>query len=184
MARNTCDGRGAKAIALQIKAETGDSRSVDEIANEVSKVLENWKTKAFPTCWNTLQRWASLLYSQGYVENPWGMRKYGYIRNGARDASLERQFQNYNIQSTVSGTVQIAMDQMRRYILEKGLPFRIQNQIHDAVMIECPVNYVDECKQMFRDTMAGIKIPLPEGRWFTLDVDIDVYERWGVKMKE
>lgn len=178
------DGRGAKAIALQIKAETGDRRSLDEIANEVAKVLENWKTVAFPTCWNTLKEWSNLLYTQGYIENPWGMRKYGYIRSGSKDASLERQFQNYNIQSTVSGTVQIAMDKMKTYIVSRDLPFLLQNQIHDAVMVECPIDMVDECKKMFEDTMASIDIPIPgTDKSFRLAIDIDVYERWGVKMK-
>lgn len=177
-------GRGSRAISMQIKADTGDKRSIDEIDAVTSVGLKNWKTVAYPQLWNTLTGWGQLLYSQGYVENPWGMRKYGYIRDGERNASLERQFSNFPIQSTVSGTVQIAMDQMRTYILDHNLPFRIQNQIHDAVMIECPVDCIAECKKMFQETMAGIRIPLPEGRWFTLDVDIDVYERWGVKMKE
>lgn len=176
-------GRSARPIALQIKAETGDRRSLEEIAAEVAKVLENWKTKAFPVCWRTLQHWASLLYTQGYVENPWGLRKTGYIRPGERDPSLERQFQNFPIQSTVSSTMHIAMDQIRTYIIRNELPFKMQNQIHDAIMIECPVEYIDECKKMFKSTMAGIHIPLPDKKWFTLDVDIDVYERWGVKMK-
>ena len=179
----TMYGRGSRAISLQIKADTGDKRSIDEIDAVTSVGLASWKKNAYPQLWNTLQGWGRLLYTQGYVENPWGMRKYGYIRDGEQNASLERQFSNFPIQSTVAGTVQIAMDQMRTYILERGLPFRMQNQIHDAVMIECPIDYVDECKTMFRETMAGIRIPLPGGRWFTLDVDIDVYERWGVKMK-
>ena len=176
-------GRGSRAISMQIKADTGDKRSIDEIDAVTSVGLTNWKKVAYPQLWNTLLGWGQLLYTQGYVENPWGMRKYGYIREGERDASLERQFSNFPIQSTVSGTVQIAMDKMRTYILDHDLPFKMQNQIHDAVMIECPIDRIDECKQMFQETMAGIKIPLPEGRWFTLDVDIDVYERWGVKMK-
>ena len=176
-------GRGSRAISMQIKADTGDKRSIDEIDAVTSVGLKNWKTVAYPQLWNTLTGWGQLLYSQGYVENPWGLRKYGYIRDGERNASLERQFSNFPIQSTVSGTVQIAMDQMRTYILDHDLPFRIQNQIHDAVMIECPVDCIAECKKMFQETMAGIRIPLPEGRWFTLDVDIDVYERWGIKMK-
>lgn len=179
----TMYGRGSRAISLQIKADTGDKRSVDEIDAVTSVGLASWKKNAYPTLWNTLQGWGRLLYTQGYVENPWGMRKYGYVRDGERNASLERQFSNFPIQSTVAGTVQIAMDQMRTYILKRDLPFRMQNQIHDAVMIECPIDYVDECKKMFRETMAGIRIPLQDGRWFTLDVDIDVYERWGVKMK-
>ena len=175
-------GRGAVALAMQRKAETGDPRPIDEIAAECAKMLTSWKTELFPTCWNELTRWKDLLYTQGYVENPWGRRKYGYVRKNERDPSLERQFGNFPIQSTVADTVQIAMDQMRTYILERDLPFVLQNQIHDAVMIECPIDYVDECKKMFRETMAGIRIPLPGRRWFTLDVDIDVYERWGVKM--
>jgi len=175
-------GRGAAALALQIKAETGDPRSLEEITAEASKMLDAWKTKLFSRCWEVLTEWKGLVYTQGYIENPWGMRKTAHIRPGDRDPSLERQFGNFPIQSTVSGTVQIAMDQMRSYILERDLPFKMQNQIHDAVMIECPIDMVDECKKMFRDTMAGIRIPLPGGRWFTLDVDIDVYERWGVKM--
>ena len=175
-------GRGSRAISMQIKADTGDPRSIDEIDAVTSVGLANWKKVAYPQLWTTLQGWGQLLYSQGYVENPWGMRKYGYVRPGEKNASLERQFSNFPIQSTVSGTVQIAMDQMRTYIESHSLPFRIQNQIHDAVMIECPVDCIDECKKMFQETMAGIRIPLPGGRWFTLDVDIDVYERWGVKM--
>ena len=176
-------GRGSRAISLQIKADTGDPRSVDEIDAVTSVGLRSWKESAYPTLWGTLQGWSQLLYSQGYVENPWGRRKYGAVRDGRKDASLERQFSNFPIQSTVADTVQIAMDKMRRFIDDTGLPFRLQNQIHDALMVECPLDMVDECKRMFRDTMAGIRIPLPGGRWFSLDIDIDVYERWGVKMK-
>lgn len=146
-------------------------------------MLEAWKTKAFPTCWNRLKEWSELLYTQGFIENPFKRRKYGILRKGERDASLERQFQNFNIQSTVGDVVQIAMDQMVQYRERTGLQFRLQNMIHDAVMIECPIGMIDECKKMFKQTMAGIRIPLNDGKWFSLDVDIDVYERWGVKMK-
>lgn len=177
-------GRGARKIAFQIKAETGDKRTIDEIANEMSGVLEGWKTKAFPTCWNVLQSWSELLYTQGYIENPFKRRKYGILRGKERDPRQERQFKNFNIQSTVGDVVQIAMTQMVKYREKTGIPFRMQNMIHDAVMIECPKENIADCKKMFQDTMAGIRIPIDKDSWFTLDVDIDVYERWGVKMKE
>jgi hypothetical protein len=36
---------------------------------------------------------------------------------------------------------------------------------------------------MFQSTLAGIDIPIPgTGSSFRLGIDIDVYERWGVKM--
>ena len=177
-------GRGAKAIALQIKAETGTTRSVEEIAAEIEEVLRKWKTVAYPTTWAWLQSCAQCVYDPGYLKNPWGRLKVAKIYKGERRADLERQFSNFPIQSTVADTVQIAMDKMRQYRDNTGLEFILQNQIHDAVMVECPLENVPAVKEMFHATMAAIDIPIPgSSKSFRLGVDIDVYERWGKKMK-
>lgn len=82
------------------------------------------------------------------------------------------------------------MEQMIRWRAENGLHFEIQNQIHDALMLHVPKDEVEETKAMFHATMGNIHIPLkgtdfehtggPD--FFTLGVDIDVYERWGKKI--
>lgn len=88
------------------------------------------------------------------------------------------------IQSTVAQTVNIAADMIRKYRREHGMKFRIQNQIHDAIMLELPIEEKEECKKMFRETMGAVKIPLGGGRYFQLGCDIDCYDRWGEKSKE
>ena len=178
-------GRGAKAIALQIKAETGDERDMSDIEAEVSKMIDAWKTTTFPTAWAYLQDCSSKVYSpEHYIENPWGRRKYAIINPGEHRPDLERQFGNFPIQSTVADTVQIAMDLMDQYRKKYGMKFKIQNQIHDAIMIELPETEIDQCKKMFKDTMGNIEVPVGgEFKTLTLDIDLDLYSRWGVKIK-
>jgi len=65
-----------------------------------------------------------------------------------------------------------------------GLHFKICNQIHDAIMVQAPIAEIEATKQMFRETMGSIKIPLPYNKTLTLGVDIEVLDRWGVKHEE
>ena len=57
-----------------------------------------------------------------------------------------RTFRNILIQSTVAQTVNIAADLIRRYRREHGMKFKIQNQVHDAIMLELPIEEKDECE--------------------------------------
>ena len=40
-----------------------------------------------------------------------------------------------------------------------------------------------KCMKMFQETLAAVKIPLGNGKYFQLGCDVDLYERWGVKCK-
>ena len=183
MVRNTNDGRGSNAIALQVKAQTGDPRPIDEIEPGIAVSLKSWKTVSYPQAWKWLLEQQQKVYNPGYVENPFGRRKWAHLKKGERKASVEREASNFPIQSTVSDAVQIAMGRMLAELDNAGFPFRIQNQIHDAVMIETPVGHIQDAKDMFQRTLAGIDIPIPgTSESFRLGIDIDVYERWGVKM--
>lgn len=169
---------------MQIKALTGDPRSLDEIEPGIAAALRAWKTVTFPTAWNWLVEQQQKAYNPGWIENPFGHRKWAHLRKGEKSAALEREFGNLPIQSTVSSVVQIAMGKMLDFMKDSPFPFKLQNQIHDAVMIETPVECIDQAKDMFQRTLAGIDIPIPgTGKSFRLGIDIDVYERWGVKMK-
>ena len=89
------------------------------------------------------------------------------------------------IQSTVADTAMIAMDRIVKYREKHDLHFRIQNQIHDAIMIECPLAEIDACKAMFREAMGSIDIPIGGALGLLrLGVDIDVHSRWGEKVKD
>ena len=177
-------GRGAKACALMIKAETGVDTPLKEIENQCAQMIEAWKTVTFPTAWRYLEGCQQAVYDPGYVVNPWGFRKTFHVRPGTIRKDFEREAGNFPIQSTVAQTVNIAADMIRRYRREHGMKFRLQNQIHDAIMLELPVEEKEECKKMFGETMGAVRIPLGGGRFFQLGCDIDCYDRWGEKSKE
>lgn len=177
-------GRGARAIALQVKAQTGDPRRLEDIEPGIAKSLKSWKEVSYPQAWEWLVEQQRKAYDPGWIENPFGRRKWAHLYPRETNKAREREFGNFPIQSTVSDAVQIAMGRMLDFMKGSPFPFRIQNQIHDAVMIETPVECIGQAKDMFQRTLAGIDIPVPGTvKTFRLGIDIDVYERWGVKMK-
>lgn len=177
-------GIGAASLALKIKSSTGDERPLDVITAEMQNVLDAWKTRSFPVAWNTLEEWKQSVYEKGYIENAWGMRKWTPVRPGVRNADYERESANYCIQSLVSGTIQIATERLLNRRKELGLRFKLQNQIHDALMLEVPVDEIDVTREAMHWAMSEIDIPIYKtGRTFRLDSDTDIYTRWGEKMK-
>ena len=78
----------------------------------------------------------------------------------------------------------LAMHLMLKYREKHGLRFKLINQIHDAIMIETPEEEVEQCKQMYIDTMGSIDIPIRAGETLRLGVDIEVMTRWGEKVKK
>lgn len=166
-----------------IKAETGMATPLKQLEQQCQKMIEAWKNTTFPVAWQYLVGCQQSVYDPGYLVNPWGFRKTFHARPGQERKDLEREAGNFNIQSTVANTVNIAADLIRRYRREHGMKFRIQNQIHDAIMLELPIEEKEECMNMFQNTLAAVKIPLGKGKYFQLGCDIDLYERWGIKMK-
>ena len=177
-------GIGAASLALRIKSTTKDPRPLAVITAEMQRVLDAWKTKSFPVAWNTLEGWKRLVYEQGYIDNAWGMRKWTPVRPGDRNAGYEREAANFCIQSLVSGTIQIATERLLGKRSELGLHFKLQNQIHDALMLEVPVDEIDITKKTMHWAMSEIDIPIYNtGKTFRLGSDTDLYSRWGEKMK-
>lgn len=156
-----------------------------ELEAELSEIVRAWKEETYPTAWKFMCECSQRIYDPGFIQNPWGRRRRFNIRRGDKRDDLERQAQNFPIQSTVADTAMIAMDLIDRYRREHGLKFRIQNQIHDAIMLETPVEEAAEVKKMFDVTMGAIDIPVgPPFNTLRLGVDVDVFTRWGEKSKE
>ena len=175
-------GIGAPSLAFSIKSQTGDSRDLGIITAEVSTLMESWKTKTFPTAWNHLVDWQRMVYNPGWIENPWGRRKWLRVYSGETNKALEREAGNFPMQSTVSDTIQIASDRLLRKRKELNLGFRLQNQIHDALMLEVPKSELEQTKQVLTWAMSEIDIPTyTPGKTFRLACDIDEYVRWGEK---
>lgn len=88
-------GRGAKACALMIKAETGMETPLKEIERQCSQMIEAWKTVTFPVAWAYLEGCQRAVYEPGYVVNPWGFRKTFHVRPGTERKDFEREAGNF-----------------------------------------------------------------------------------------
>jgi DNA polymerase I-like protein with 3'-5' exonuclease and polymerase domains len=177
-------GRGARDIARQVKGETGSQESLESLERDIEKMMGTWKNKTYADAWKFMQQCADAVNNPGYLANPWGrVRRFPATNKGDLIASMQREAQNYPIQSTVADTCAIAMYLMVEYRKKHGLHFLINNQIHDAIMVQAPEVEIEATKQMFADTMGNINIPIQNGDALRLGIDIDVLDRWGVKRK-
>lgn len=175
-------GISANSLGYNVKSQTGDPRDLGVITAEVAKLMDAWKNKSFPIAWQHLVSWQNKVDDPGWIENPWGRRKWLTTRPGQNTSALKREAGNYNMQSTVSDTIQIASDRLLRRRKELGLKFRLQNQIHDALMLEVPMEELEITKQTLTWAMSEIDIPtFTPGKTFRLACDIDEYVRWGEK---
>ena len=63
---------------------------------------------------------------------------------------------------------------------ERGLTFKIINQIHDALLFSVPLGELAAAEEIVRIGMSEIDLPMPGGP-LRLSVDIERFERWGEK---
>lgn len=180
-------GRGAADIARQVKAETGSKLTIQQLETELTEIVRAWKEETYPVAWAFMCKCAQAVHDPGYLVNPWGRkRRFGTGKAGSNEdrSDMERQAQNYPIQSTVADTAMLAMDRIAAERERRGLHFKIVNQIHDAVMLEVPIEELEATKKLMMDTMATIDIPVgPPFNVLRLGVDLTVYKRWGEKVK-
>jgi len=179
-----CYGRGAEAIALQVKAETGTEKTVSELTEEIAEVLQAWKSTLYPVAWEYLTSCADAVEDPGYLVNPWGRkREFGRAMDRTALQAMRREAQNWNIQSGVADTVQLAISRIRGMRSRPSTPrFDLVAQFHDALMVAHPGHLTAEVHAMLRDAMGGIDIPADGGgKPLRLAADIATVERWGEK---
>lgn len=175
-------GRGALDIARQVRGEAGVNKPIETLQAEIEAIMENWKTKLYPKAWNFMVECANAVINPGYLINPWGRyRRFPQTNDQDLIQSMKREAQNYPIQSTVADTCLIALGLMDEYRSKNNLHFKIINQIHDAIIVMSPVNEIEQTKRMFYETMGSVKIPLKNNKSLTLDIDVEVMNRWGEK---
>lgn len=175
-------GRSAAAIAVQVKAETGTAKTIEELTLELEIVVRTWKTKTYAKAWSYLTRAADSAVNLGYVENAWGRRRLFPQAPGTNINAIRREAQNFPIQSTVADTCLIAMDLIQRIRDKYKLQYRIVNQVHDAIIFEAPPEEVKAAIDIGKTVMAGIQIPIIGRTPLQIGVDVDVMpHRWGEK---
>lgn len=75
----------------------------------------------------------------------------------------ERAAMNTPVQGTAADIIKIAMVRVAERLRERGLQARLILQVHDELVVECPIAEADEVSGLLRDTMehvAELRVPL------------------------
>ena len=126
------------------------------------------------------------VYNPGYVENPFGRRRYFAETDDKRiRAEQERQAVNMPIQGTVADVLSVALYNLYRYKREwdTGVKYEILVPVHDAVILHVPVKYVDKVVQEVLPLCMTELAPVPHIN-LRLGIDITISTRWGLKQKK
>jgi len=113
--------------------------------------------------------------SEGYVETYFGRRRPTpdvLSSNFMVRAGAERAAANMPIQGTEADLMKLAMIEVDKKI--EGLGEQIL-QIHDSILIECPVENADKIADILRDTLENIAPELG----IKLKVDVTTGKNWG-----
>jgi len=85
----------------------------------------------------------------------------------------ERASQNMPLQGSASDIIKIAMIDVKNELERRGLNAKLIMQVHDELVVDCPINEVDDVKLILKDKMENaIKLRVP------LEVDIQEGYSW------
>jgi DNA polymerase-1 len=88
--------------------------------------------------------------------------------------SAERAAINMPIQGTEADLMKMAMIEADKVLREKYPDSHILLQVHDSLIVECPVAEADKVGDLLKKTMENVyKLPV------RLDVDITTGNNWG-----
>jgi uracil-DNA glycosylase family 4 len=208
-------GRGAKAIARQCEEEgvpLTTSEAADLIDNyfdtyqAVYDFLDNCKNRVLEPGWivNAFGRFRRFAGSSGQVfsvSQPISGRGYSRSRRelakdilGPSLGEMERQAQNFPIQSLVADAMSLALHNLYQYRDDHDIEYRIVLQIHDAVLFEVPERHVAELCEVvipkcmtemvpiYPNNITGEPWPAGQPGPYYLSTDTDLYTYWGVPL--
>jgi DNA polymerase-1 len=112
----------------------------------------------------------------GYVRSLYGrIRPLAGIndRNSNIRKAAEREAINMPIQGTASDIVKIAMLHVDEAMRREGVKARMLMQVHDELLVECPVSETDRVVEILRREMeSAVELDVP------LIADIGVGDNW------
>lgn len=179
-------GRGAAAICRQAKEEGVN------IAVEEAQALIDGLTAQYPLLPVFFDACRHRTYDEMFMMNCFGRaRRFRPTTDRKVSGDQERQGMNYPIQSLVADAMSRALDHLYFKRDAYGLHYKIVLQIHDAVILEVPVDEIDavydrvlpECMTDLVDIRPCDLDGLPiNDDVYHLGIDREVYLQWGEKL--
>jgi len=173
--------RHAKAINFGLiygMSAFGLTRSTELTLSQSQDFVEAY-FKQFPGVKKYLDGIRHSARETGYVETLLGRRRYFPALKGTLNQSLrnreEREAINAPIQGTAADIMKIAMIKIPPAIAQAGLHGRMILQVHDELVIECPLAELNETVSAARNVMENA---------YPLSIALTTDARWGTNWDE
>jgi DNA polymerase-1 len=156
--------------AFGLAEELGISRT------EAKKMIDEYFTR-YSKVKSFLDSQVHYAHEQGFVSTLMGRKrmlpeiksKNPMMRNNA-----ERMAMNSPIQGTASDLIKVAMNRVDHALNSKKLKSKMLLQVHDELVFECPVDEVDQMKNIVKDAMEhALKLNVP------LSVNMSTGKNWA-----
>ena len=135
--------------------------------NEAARILGDY-FEAFPAVKNYMDAAVNQAKEKGYTETLFGRkRKLPELSssNSRVKNAAERQAMNAGIQGLAADIFKVAIVNLNRRLNEENLTSNIILQVHDEVILECPIEEIEKAKLLTIDEMSSA---------FPLDVPLEV----------
>jgi DNA polymerase-1 len=143
---------------------------------EVARVFIEKYFESFPAVTRYLERTRMHAREWGWVETFMGRRRHlPDIRAANRQlrSAAERMAVNMPIQGAAADIMKLAMIRCDAALRDAGVRSRLLLQVHDELVLECPVDEVDHAVRLVRDAMEGAaELVVP------LVVDVKIGQNW------
>jgi DNA polymerase-1 len=143
---------------------------------EAKRFLEEHR-RAYPELYAYIDRSLEAVHERGYVETILGRKRpmpnVGASEQAVRSAA-ERAAINTPVQGSAADIVKLAMLGVHRRVKSEGLEGGILIQVHDEILVECPVGEQAEMEAILYKEMTNayslavpLKVDLRSGRnWY------------------
>lgn len=144
--------------------------------NQAKDFIERYKQVRKPI-FDYMNKVLEEVKKNGYAETYFGRRRYFPEINSSNfilRQAAERAAINMPIQGTESELMKLAMIKLDHVLEEQHNNAKILLQIHDSVVVECPMEITEHLKTLIRSTMENIYV-LP----VNIEVDLKNGTNWG-----
>ena len=170
--------RRAKAVNFGIVygiSEYGLAKNINSSSKEAKEYIQMYLEK-YSKIANFMKDIVDKSKELGYVSTIFGRRRYikeFQSKNKNIIKFGERVAMNTPIQGSAADIIKLAMNRIYNRLKENNLKSKLIMQVHDELLIECPICEVDMASKILKEEMENvIKLSVP------LTVDLNVGKNW------
>ena len=141
-----------------------------KISDDKAEELQNLFLQQFRKAFSWLTDIENFAEKHHYVDSPYGRRRHLEAEFMRNPGGAKRKARNSPIQSASSDTMFLCASRFQDWIEENNLPLKIVNAVHDAMLIQIPLDY------------DLIKLTIQNAARCMTDLDSFLLQEFGIKM--